>query len=281
MKHFPLKIFHSYSHADESYRMKLQKHLSVLERQGQIAHWHDRKIIPGTEWSGEISSRLASADIVLLYISPDFLASDYCYEYEMKNAIKHYENNNVRVVPIITRRCDWKSTPVSKFQGLPTDAEPIESRYWHSDDDAYHLIVDGLKNLIEEIMDSSELHDSIRIEQIEYSAAFGSRASDFGERTFQNFEIDYKELRYAVLVLRAVNHKLRQRMIGLFKEKGTLTVSDICSLTRIEQSVASQHLAILRRADVVQTKRTGMYINYNLNANRMSVINQAVKLLQA
>lgn len=91
-----------------------------------------------------------------------------------------------------------------------------------------------------------------------------------------NIQLDYAELRKAVLVLRAVNHKLRQRIIDLLDESESLTVTDIYINLRLEQSVASQHLAILRRAGVVDTERQGKFIHYSLNRQRLSQIAKLV-----
>jgi len=90
-------------------------------------------------------------------------------------------------------------------------------------------------------------------------------------------QLDYTELRKAVLVLRAVNHKLRQRIIDLLDTGETMTVTDIYIKLRLEQSVASQHLAILRRAGVVITERQGKFIYYSLNNERLEQIANLVE----
>ncbi|MGK0390008.1 MAG: DNA-binding transcriptional ArsR family regulator [Maribacter sp.] len=90
-------------------------------------------------------------------------------------------------------------------------------------------------------------------------------------------ELDYSELRRAVLVLRAVNHKLRQSIIDLLEETPRMTVTEIYIKLRLEQSVASQHLAILRKAGVVVTNRDGKFIYYSLDHDR---INQISKLIE-
>ncbi len=97
----------------------------------------------------------------------------------------------------------------------------------------------------------------------------------------QEIQLDYAELRKAVLVLRAINHKLRQRMINLLEENGSMTVTDIYVKLRLEQSVASQHLAILRRAGVVSTQRQGKYIYYSLNKDRLEQISGLIEELAA
>ena len=92
-----------------------------------------------------------------------------------------------------------------------------------------------------------------------------------------DIQLDYTELRKAVLVLRAVNHKLRQRIIDLLAAGETMTVTDIYIKLRLEQSVASQHLAILRRAGVVITERQGKFIYYSLNNERLEQISRLVE----
>jgi len=97
----------------------------------------------------------------------------------------------------------------------------------------------------------------------------------------ENIQLDYAELRKAVIVLRAVNHKLRQRIIDLLDENGSMAVTDIYVALRLEQSVASQHLAILRRAGVVDTERQGKYIYYALSRERLAQIGKLVEELAA
>ena len=97
----------------------------------------------------------------------------------------------------------------------------------------------------------------------------------------RDIQLDYAELRKAVLVLRAVNHKLRQSIIDLLEENEKMTVTDIYIKLRLEQSVASQHLAILRRAGVVATDRQGKFIYYSLDKDRLSQISRLVEELAA
>ena len=84
-------VFFSYSHADEELRNELEKHLSVLRRKGVITTWHDRRIGPGKSLHGQIDDQLNCADIVLLLVSADFLASDYCFDVEMTHAMERHE----------------------------------------------------------------------------------------------------------------------------------------------------------------------------------------------
>ncbi len=93
--------------------------------------------------------------------------------------------------------------------------------------------------------------------------------------------LEYPILRKAVLTLRSINHPIRQRIIEMLKENKKMTVTQIYVKLRLEQSVASQHLAILRRVGVVNTKRDGKFIYYTLNKARLNEILKFVKNLTA
>ena len=99
---------------------QLQKHLKVLERQGMISTWTDHNISPGDDWGSQIHAHLNSARIILLLISPDYLASDYCYDIEARLAVERHEQGEARVIPIIMRPALWQETILRKFQALPT-----------------------------------------------------------------------------------------------------------------------------------------------------------------
>ena len=106
-----LELFYSYSHKDEELRDQLENHLAMLKREGVISGWHDRRISAGQEWDGEIDDHLNSVEIILLLVSSDFLASNYCYDIEVKRAMERHEAGEARVIPIILRPCDWQRAP--------------------------------------------------------------------------------------------------------------------------------------------------------------------------
>lgn len=120
-----ITLFFSYSHKDEALRNELETHLALLKRQGIISAWHDRCITAGSEFDQSISSELESAQIILLLVSANFLASDYCYEKEMKRALEKHEEKTAVVIPVILHPCDWQSAPFGKLRATPTDGKPI------------------------------------------------------------------------------------------------------------------------------------------------------------
>src|SRR5690349_19543664 len=95
----PLELFYSYAHKDETLRDQLNTHLSILQREQYISVWHDREISAGSVWAEEIDTHLKSARIILLLVSSDFLASDYCYSIEVQEAMRRHEAGEVRVIP--------------------------------------------------------------------------------------------------------------------------------------------------------------------------------------
>lgn len=144
-----LKLFYSYAHEDEPLRDKLETALALLRRQNYIAGWHDRRITAGAEWAGQIDAHLAEADIVLLLISPDFMASDYCYEIEVKTALQRHNMGVARVVPIVLRPTDWQTSDLARLQCLPDNAQPITM--WSNQDAAFENVAQGIRKIVGEL----------------------------------------------------------------------------------------------------------------------------------
>jgi hypothetical protein len=145
----PVEVFYSYAHKDETFRNKLETHLSLLQRQGLITAWHDRHIIPGTDWAQAIDEHLERASVILLLISADFLASDYCYGLEMQRALERHQANEARVIPILLRPVDWNNAPFAHLQALPTAAKPITT--WSNQDEAFTNVAAGIRRVIEDL----------------------------------------------------------------------------------------------------------------------------------
>lgn len=147
----PIKVFISYSHQDEDLRRELEKHLKVLQRNNQISIWHDRKIGAGGEFDNAIDENLKSSQLILLLISIDFIDSNYCYEIEMKQALKQHSEKQSVVVPIILRECNWHKMPFGKILGLPTDGKAVFGKTWHSIDEAFTNVEKGLEETLDKI----------------------------------------------------------------------------------------------------------------------------------
>jgi hypothetical protein len=143
----PIKIFLSYSHRDEDIKSELDIHFSPLKRSGKVQVWNDRDISAGEEWNAEIMKELEEANIILLLVSANFIASNYIWEKELSRAMQRHERGEARVIPIFAKECVFEDMPFAKLQGLPKNAKPIAT--FTDRDVAYTEIVKAIRNLID------------------------------------------------------------------------------------------------------------------------------------
>jgi hypothetical protein len=141
----PVTLFYSYAHTDEALRAQLAKHLALLQPQHVISDWHDRMIQAGAVWEPEILTHLETADIILLLVSADFLASDYCWGKEVARAMERQRAGTARVIPILLRAVEWSMAPFHMLQALPRDARPVTS--WPNQDEAFADIAQGIRQV--------------------------------------------------------------------------------------------------------------------------------------
>lgn len=171
-----IEIFISYSHKDSELMGELMRHLSTLSKKSIIRNWHDREITAGSEWRGKIHEHLNSAQVILLLISSDFLASDYCYDVELKHAIERHEQNQARVIPVILRPVHWQDERFSKLQALPTNAIPITS--WNNRDEAFLDVVNGIRRAVGQIKDPRETPAEDQLQGIYFRLLCGPSGKD-------------------------------------------------------------------------------------------------------
>lgn len=144
----PVGVFCSYAHEDELWRKRLETHMSLLIRQHLISFWHPRLIAPGTDWSNAIDAHLERASIILLLISSNFLASDYCYGVEMQRAIARHNAGEAKVIPILVRPVDWGSAPFARLKILPESKKPLSS--WKKQEEALAEITASIRRMIQD-----------------------------------------------------------------------------------------------------------------------------------
>lgn len=140
------RLFFSYSHRDEGLRDDLEVHLSMLKRQGLVDAFHDRRVTAGEVLDGAISGHLESADVILCLVSPDFIASEYCYSREMERALERHEAGDARVIPVILRHCEWQQTPLKGLLATPTDGKPV--RAWADQDEALNIVAAEIRKAV-------------------------------------------------------------------------------------------------------------------------------------
>src|SRR5436305_801385 len=145
-----IKLFYCYAREDRPLRDELEKHLSWLKRRYQLTNWHDREILPGEEWEQAIDTHLNTAQLILLLISSDFMASDYCYGKEMQRALERHRAGTCRVIPILMRPTYWEEAPFSSLQLLPINAIPVTR--WPDRDEAFQNVVTEISRTIKDLI---------------------------------------------------------------------------------------------------------------------------------
>jgi hypothetical protein len=158
----PMEIFCCYAREDRSFLNKLKMHLMQLQREGLISIWNDADISPGANYEEEIDRYLNTADIILLLVSADFMASGYCYSVEMKRAMERHERGEAYVIPIILRPIYWQLAPFGKLQALPRDGKSIASSDWHSADEALFDVAEGIRETLKELASRGSIEFSIQ-----------------------------------------------------------------------------------------------------------------------
>jgi hypothetical protein len=138
-----IEVFVSYAHEDKALLQALEKHLLLLKKQGLIDDWYDQDINAGTESEWEARRHLERANIILLLVSPDFLASDHCYSTEIRRVMDRHKRGRAFAIPIILRPVEWRGTVFGGLQALPTGGKPIIT--WSDRDLAILDVVQGIR----------------------------------------------------------------------------------------------------------------------------------------
>jgi len=142
-----IEVFLSYAHEDEELAQQFTKHLSILQLQGLITWYSLDMSPPGVDWREDINLHLDSAQIILILVSPDFLASNYSWEV-MQHALERHRTKTAHVIPIILRPTFWKNTPLDKLRSLPRDGKAMTT--WKSFDLAFLDVARGIREAVED-----------------------------------------------------------------------------------------------------------------------------------
>lgn len=143
------EVFFSYARKDEKLKDELEKHLTLMQREGLITTWNTHKIEPGIDQASSMSEHLEKARIILLLISADFMASNYRDGIEIERAMKKHRAGTARVIPVILRSADWKSAPFGRLVPLPTDGKPITK--WQDRDEAFLDVTQGIRGVVKSL----------------------------------------------------------------------------------------------------------------------------------
>lgn len=140
-----VRIFVSYSHLDGDARARLETHLAPLKRE-RVETWFDGGLDAGDKLDTGIARALRDAHVFVALLSPDYLASNYCWNIEYRRAMNRRARGTMRVVAVVLRPCDWKSTQAAGFKLLPEDGREVTR--WRSADDAFLNVAQGIRRVV-------------------------------------------------------------------------------------------------------------------------------------
>ena len=142
-----VKVFISHSEKDQKQLEELTTHLAQLRRQKQIEIWHRGLAVAGSDTERQIDQQLQSAEVILLFISPSYLASDSLFEKELTPAMDRHRRGQCRVIPIFVRPVDLAGQPFASLAPLPRDGRPISA--WPKADEAWLEVAKGIRQVVE------------------------------------------------------------------------------------------------------------------------------------
>ncbi len=149
-----LHIFYCHADQDKKFYYDLIAHMSNLKQQIHFTSSDNYMVFPGRNWEKEITTHINNAEIIILLISPDFMASNQCYGI-MQYALKKQVVDKTCVIPILLRPGDWKYAPFSHLQVLPTNRKPISQ--WRNHDEAFAEIAEQIRVEAENLICSQTL----------------------------------------------------------------------------------------------------------------------------
>lgn len=183
----PTRVFLSYSHRDRALVDELRRAAEILRHRGLMQMWSDRELSPGSRWASVIDSRLEEAAVAIFAVSPDFLASGYCWNVELRRALELEAEHRMTVLPVLLRPCHFDRTPLASFQVLPSDT-PVTK--WQDRDEAWKAVVAGIEVALQASMTRVAAGPRILVEALGLRSVdryiFGGHA-DIGRSTAADF----------------------------------------------------------------------------------------------
>lgn len=263
-------IFYSYAHEDDEFRRELHRYLVPLEQKKKIVQWSDRKITPGADWQSEIRREIDSAHLILLLVSKDFLASDYCFGVEVDRAMERLKQGEARVLPILLNPCLWDDSRFSQLQILPREAKPITS--WTSREDAFIEVAREIREIVAGTPPSSERADSAPAA----SEGFDS-AIDLVRSQVRSYARLYERIRQRM----PPSHERTGRMEEVFDRMGQLATASYPLLDELGASPSpGERLAAVAILQVFASARYLPFLSKLVRSEKPFVQFHAIKALR-
>ncbi len=144
------KIFISYAHVDEKFHNRLMTHLSVLKKYiGGFEEWSDKKIHAGQHWKEEIEKALNEANIAILLVSTDFLASDFIKNNELPPILRKAEAENTTVLCLLVEPSLFLKSELAEFQAINKPEMTLADMTKPAQERVFLELMDEIERIIE------------------------------------------------------------------------------------------------------------------------------------
>lgn len=219
-----MKAFISYSHKDEKYLERLKVHITQLQREHLVESWTDQEIHAGAALDKTINDQLQASELFIALLSPDYIASNYCYEKEFEKALEMQSQGSLHIVPVIVEPCEWQNTPLAAFKALPKDGKAIS--LWQNENTAFLDVTTQLRNFLSGNFESENLQpeqinsvtSSGMLSRIKIKKDFDTiQRLDFIEKSFSQITEQLKKNLEEIKGIDSVTTKILEDAKGIFK----------------------------------------------------------------
>lgn len=241
----PHNAFISYAHADEKRLERLHKHLVMLRRDGSLQAWSDHAIIPGDNVGTIISAALDQSSLFIALVSPDYLASNYCYEKEFQRAQELQAQGRLRIVAVILEPCDWLNSPFREILVLPKDGKPVSE--WTNENTAYLNATEGIRRALaasasaapEAVAEAPGASSAGQTRRVRVKQHFDAiQRAEYAEQAFQTIQTYFRD---ACAELHEASDQLRARFEPMGVQAFTCTVVNRALMRNGEAHITVRH----------------------------------------
>ncbi|MGF1937518.1 MAG: toll/interleukin-1 receptor domain-containing protein [Nostoc sp. ChiQUE02] len=237
-----IEVFISYHQKDEELREELEMHLATLLREKLITSWHKREIIAGQEFQDEINKYLKRAGLILLLVSPDFIASDYHWTIEVTRALEQNAAGKARVIPVLLRYADWDNPPIDKLSPLPRNRKPIKS--WSDRDEAFLEVVKGIREAAQLAANSNSSTAKQNAPELEDRQYQVTSLINKANRLYENKKLEEAVIKYKAALGLDPNSVFAHNNLGItLYDQGKLeeAIAAYCQALRLNPNFVIAH----------------------------------------
>lgn len=155
----PLRILIAYAPEDSTWIERFHAHISVLQASYPSHQWYNCELRTESAAIQLAETYFNTADLIILFMSADFLALNRYYEHSIEHIMKRSNAEETRLIPVLLRSIYWNASPLSRYQPLPSNGQFINQ--WPDHDAAFTHVVQQLGAVIETLASQQSKRPSV------------------------------------------------------------------------------------------------------------------------